>query len=200
MKNMRYHLAHSRDIKKNGWNNRCPSCGQRKFSPYIDFHTGKPINENDDDNDNENRYPFRNNVIAFNGDLKVLNEVKNLAVGLGEGSFAMLRMTATGEASLCLVESEKTALIMSLVCPDRVWLATGGKANFKEQMLWSLLGHEVAVYPDADALTDWEQRIHRLNRELGHCLYIPTGYYNLMNHDRPRTEGWDLADVVLRLP
>ena len=158
------------------------------------------INENDDDNDNENRYPFRNNVIAFNGDLKVLNEVKNLAVGLGEGSFAMLRMTATGEASLCLVESEKTALIMSLVCPDRVWLATGGKANFKEQMLWSLLGHEVAVYPDADALTDWEQRIHRLNRELGHCLYIPTGYYNLMNHDRPRTEGWDLADVVLRLP
>ena len=388
MKNMRYHLAHSRDIKKNGWNNRCPSCGQRKFSPYIDFHTGKPIdekhcgrccrerscayhmtpsewfkehpqekrewlpreqyvelmrqrkkeareaclldpigsgeseaserrgseknitylshmstlctqtrsdknhlarwlctqfpeeqvaevlaryrtgstrdgriiywqidyrgqvragkvmayapdghrrkegngnvcwvhsikidgirfdemlapqclfgehliNENDDDNDSENRYPFRNNVIAFNGDLKVLNEVKNLAVGLGEGSFAMLRMTATGEASLCLVESEKTALIMSLVCPDRVWLATGGKANFKEQMLWSLLGHEVAVYPDADALIDWEQRIHRLNRELGHCLYIPTGYYNLMNHDRPRTEGWDLADVVLRLP
>ncbi len=42
---MRYHLAHSRDIKKNGWNNRCPSCGQRKFSPYIDFHTGKPIDE-----------------------------------------------------------------------------------------------------------------------------------------------------------
>ena len=45
LKNMRYHLAHSRDIKKNGWNNRCPSCGQRKFSPYIDSHTGKPIDE-----------------------------------------------------------------------------------------------------------------------------------------------------------
>ena len=95
-----------------------------------------------------------------------------------------------------VVESEKTALIMSLVCPDKVWLATGGKANFKEQMLWPLLGHEVAVYPDADALTDWEQRIHRLNRELGHRLYIPTGYYNLMNHEVPRREGWDLADVI----
>ena len=43
MKNMRYHLAHSRDIKKNGWNNRCPSCGQRKFSPYIDTVTNEPI-------------------------------------------------------------------------------------------------------------------------------------------------------------
>ena len=99
--------------------------------------------------------------------------------------------------SPCLVESEKTALIMSLVCPDKVWLATGGKANFKEQMLWPLLGYEVAVYPDADALHDWAVRIAQLNRELGHRLYIPTGYYNLMDHDEARREGWDLADVVM---
>ena len=102
-----------------------------------------------------------------------------------------------GEASLCLVESEKTALIMSLIKPDTVWLATGGKANFKESMLWPLLGHEIAVYPDADALRDWELRIHQLNSELGHRLYIPTGYYNLMDHEEPRSKGWDLVDVIL---
>ena len=100
--------------------------------------------------------------------------------------------------SPCLVESEKTALIMSLIKPDTVWLATGGKANFKEQMLWPLLGHEVAVYPDADALHDWAVRIAQLNRVLGHRLYIPTGYYNLMDHDEARREGWDLADILLR--
>ena len=99
--------------------------------------------------------------------------------------------------SLALVESEKTALIMSLVCPDKVWLATGGKANFKEQMLWPLLGHEVAVYPDADALHDWAVRIAQLNRELGHRLYIPTGYYNLMDHDEAIAQGLDLADMVM---
>ena len=114
------------------------------------------------------------------------------------GKTAMPEYSPLGEIEgAALVESEKTALIMSLVCPDRVWLATGGKANFKESMLWPLLGHEVAVYPDADALADWEQRIHQLNRELGHRLYIPTGYYNLMNHEQPRREGWDLADVVM---
>ena len=96
-----------------------------------------------------------------------------------------------------LVESEKTALIMSLVCPDKVWLATGGKANFKESMLWPLLGHEVAVYPDADALHDWYTRAVEMNRTLGTHLHIPTGYYNLMDHDEARREGWDLADVVL---
>ena len=89
-----------------------------------------------------------------------------------------------------VVESEKTALIMSLIKPDRVWLATGGKANFKEQMLWPLLGYEVAVYPDADALHDWYNRAVEMNRTLGIRLHIPTGYYNLMDHDEARREGW----------
>ena len=97
-----------------------------------------------------------------------------------------------------VVESEKTALIMSLVCPDRVWLATGGKANFKEQMLAPLIGLEVAVYPDADALHDWYTRAVEMNRTLGTRLHIPTWYYNLMDHDEARREGWDLADVLLR--
>ena len=96
-----------------------------------------------------------------------------------------------------VVESEKTALIMSLVCPDKVWLATGGKANFKESMLAPLIGLEVAVYPDADALHDWYTRAVEMNRTLGTHLHIPTGYYNLMDHDEARREGWDLADVVL---
>ena len=96
-----------------------------------------------------------------------------------------------------LVESEKTALIMSLVCPDKVWLATGGKANFKESMLAPLIGLEVAVYPDADALHDWYTRAVEMNRTLGTHLHIPTWYYNLMDHDEARREGWDLADVVL---
>ena len=120
---------------------------------------------------------------------------KHPAAAPAEESFVALGM-AHPAPSLALVESEKTALIMSLVCPDKAWLATGGKQNLKQQMLWPLLGHEVAVYPDADALADWQQRILRLNRELGHRLYIPVWYYNLMDHEVPRREGWDLADVM----
>ena len=96
-----------------------------------------------------------------------------------------------------MVESEKTALIMSLVCPDKVWLATGGKANFKEQMLAPLIGLEVAVYPDADALHDWYTRAVEMNRTLGTHLHIPTWYYNLMDHPEAIAQGLDLADVVM---
>ena len=101
-----------------------------------------------------------------------------------------------GEASPCLVESEKTALIMSLVCPDKVWLATGGKSNFKASMLEALVGCEVAVYPDADALQDWYTRAMEINRQIGTHLYIPTWYYDLMNHPEARSSGLDLADMV----
>ena len=97
---------------------------------------------------------------------------------------------------LHLVESEKTALIMSLVCPDKVWLATGGKSNFKASMLEALVGCEVAVYPDADALQDWYTRAMEINRQIGTHLYIPTWYYDLMNHPEARSSGLDLADMV----
>lgn len=96
-----------------------------------------------------------------------------------------------------LVESEKTALIMSLIKPDTVWLATGGKANFKEQMLAPLIGYDVAVYPDADALHDWYVRAVEMNRRLGTRLHIPTWYYNLMDHPEAIARGLDLADVLV---
>ena len=98
-----------------------------------------------------------------------------------------------------LVESEKTALIMSIVKPDTVWLATGGKQNLKAAMLTPLIGLDVALYPDADALHQWYTRAVELNRTLGTRLHIPTWYYNLMDHDEARREGWDLADVVVRV-
>ena len=101
------------------------------------------------------------------------------------------------QSVVCLVESEKTALILSLLCPNKVWLATGGKQNFKEQMLWPLLGYEVEVYPDADALADWYARAVEINRTLDTHLHIPIWYYDLMNHDEARCAGLDLADVLL---
>lgn len=78
------------------------------------------------------------------------------------------------EASLCLVESEKTALILSILKPGTVWLATGGKANRKESMLTPLIGLDMALCPDADALHPWHTRAVELNHRLGTRLHIPT--------------------------
>ncbi|WP_372938062.1 DUF6371 domain-containing protein [Seonamhaeicola sp.] len=36
---------------------------------------------------------------------------------------------------MAIVESEKTAIIMSMFLPDFIWLATGSKGNFKYELL-----------------------------------------------------------------
>ena len=83
---------------------------------------------------------------------------------------------------------------------SKLWLATGGKQGFKESMLQPLIGYDVEVYPDADALTDWYARAVEMNRTLGTRLHIPTWYYDLMNHDEARRAGLDLADVIQIIP
>lgn len=73
--------------------------------------------------------------------------------------------------------------------------------------LYRLVGHIVEVTLGVgllvvycggyDAMFQSQGRGNQFNRTLGIRLYIPTGYYNLMDHDEARREGWDLADVVM---
>ena len=166
---------------------------------------------NDNVNVDENCYPLRNGVMLSiakhlaQSDEEILRDAQDDKFGrvaprckqLSSSSTSSLALQAATPPLVSLVESEKTALILSLLCPDKVWLATGGKANLKEAMLTPLLGYEVEVYPDADALTDWYARAVEMNRTLGTHLHIPTWYYDLMNHDEARRAGLDLADVLL---
>ncbi len=61
-----------------------------------------------------------------------------------------------------LVESEKTAIILSLFCPQRLWLATGGKSNLSDRILRQIPRSEIALYPDKDAFSDWQSLAEKL--------------------------------------
>lgn len=54
-----------------------------------------------------------------------------------------------------IVESEKTAVIMSLFKPEYVWLATGSKQGFKYEMLKPLKNFNVIAFPDKGEYSDW---------------------------------------------
>jgi len=53
-----------------------------------------------------------------------------------------------------VVESEKTAVIMSEVKPDYLWLATGGKTELNVAKLRPLAGRKVILFPDTDETGD----------------------------------------------
>lgn len=52
-------------------------------------------------------------------------------------------------ANVALVESEKTAVICSLLLPECIWLATGGKSQFNDRLMVPK-GRKVTAFPDID--------------------------------------------------
>lgn len=54
-----------------------------------------------------------------------------------------------------IVESEKTAIIASLLIPSFVWAATGGKGKISKSH--GLEGREIVLFPDADGIEAWQK-------------------------------------------
>ena len=63
----------------------------------------------------------------------------------------------------CLTEGEKSAVIASLFFPQFVWVSCGGKFGLRPETCKSLAGRDVIVYADADAATEWGEKIKRLD-------------------------------------
>ena len=53
--------------------------------------------------------------------------------------------------SVCVVEAEKTAVIMSELYPEYVWLAAGGLGEVQVEKFRPLRGHKVVLFPDTDS-------------------------------------------------
>ncbi len=63
--------------------------------------------------------------------------------------------------TIAIVESEKTAIILSEKFPDFIWLSCGGLQMFKPELLEPLLQHRIIIFPDTDpqgeAFRQWTQ-------------------------------------------
>lgn len=90
-----------------------------------------------------------------------------------------------------IVESEKTAVIMSILYPDYLWLATGSKSNLKLELIKPLKNYKVILYPDKSAYQDWQVKSdffiqHDYNIQCSNFLENMT-----------IEEGADLADLLI---
>ena len=103
-------------------------------------------------------------------------------------------------AEVCIVESEKTALLMAIAYGNntlQVWLACGSKVYLTHERLKPLIdaGRKIVLYPDRDAVEEWKQTARAI------------GYGRLSVNAEPVLRWWqpedgehaDVADVVLRL-
>lgn len=64
----------------------------------------------------------------------------------------------TDGCKVAVVESEKTALLMSELRPEYIWLASGGSCNLQNPEKNKVLdGHDVTVFPDNGMYIKWRQ-------------------------------------------
>ena len=92
-------------------------------------------------------------------------------------------------ASVGVVESQKSAVILSIIYPDVVWLATAGMTNFNERLLAPIYDRNVVAYPDVNGVKVWTERAKDLP------------FKNIRVSDWWRyaqDEKEDITDVVIR--
>ena len=174
-KSFTYHNQTSKNYEK-----VLNNCYPEETTDYQDF-----INHREDYSEDSVCEPFNFAVPLFGWDLLDLEENKN--------------------KQICLVESEKTAVICSIVFPDYVWLASGGKPYIQEYKFNYYSGRNWFILPDLstedNTLKYWVKCLDKIKTKYQmydtFIDYMPednqTNDFNL----NAKANGLDIADYIL---
>lgn len=108
-----------------------------------------------------------------------------------------------------IIESEKSAIILSILVPEIHWMATGGLNNLQKYKFWRLNSHSILMFPDLGYLPDkkmtvkkyWEYKIEsEIRPEIHKSLidfpnYIPPGM-NTAERMEWNNDGSDVVDFI----
>jgi hypothetical protein len=131
----------------------------------------------------------RENGKAFISSARSVLKIKNF--NLKQCLFGLHLINETKKETIAIVESEKTAIIMSIFKPNYVWLSTGSKLGFKIDMLKPIKNFRIIAFPDKSEYNDWLNKSIELNA-IGYKIVINDW---LEYSDYPN--GTDLADVYI---
>jgi len=103
-------------------------------------------------------------------------------------------LAANTTAIVAIAESEKTAVMASIMMPDFIWLAAGSLNGLDEDKCKVLKHRTIVLFPDVGAYQTWASRAHYLN------LKIPTATFTVHTEmertatPQERQTGADMAD------
>ena len=114
--------------------------------------------------------------------------------------FGMHLLNRYPNATVNIVESEKTAVLMAIAYGNhatQVWMACGGLEMLSAERLKPITsqGRQIVLFPDRDGVGKWRAKAAQLP------------YKNIVLNEQPVTEWWkpqdgdkaDIADVVVRI-
>lgn len=101
---------------------------------------------------------------------------------------------------VCIVESEKTAIICSMAYPQAIWMATGSSYYLYDYKLDFEPDREIILIPDSDVLGDEVKDWYKFSKTKGGKYNIRTSYF-INNYVKKNSEdsSFDIADYVLQM-
>ena len=96
------------------------------------------------------------------------------------------------QKTIAIVESEKTAILMSIFLPDFIWLATGSKGNLKFELLKPIKKRNIVLFPDKGEYFNWLNKATEINA-LGFKIAVSE-----LIEQTDFENGFDLADYYLQ--
>lgn len=97
---------------------------------------------------------------------------------------------------IAVVESAKTAVIMTTIEPKALWLAVGSLSNLNEQRLIEVKGADIVLYPDLGAFDKWSIKAEELKTK-GFKIAV-SELLERAASDFDRQQGLDIADYFLK--
>ena len=112
------------------------------------------------------------------------------------------RLSADSDFCRAVVEAEKTAVIMSEVKPQYLWLAAGGLYELTADKLFPLRHHRVVLFPDTDpdlqAYTRWYHVAQEARRLYG-CNVSVSPLLEQRATPEQKQRKIDLVDYMLEV-
>lgn len=93
--------------------------------------------------------------------------------------------------TIAIVESEKSAVIMSIFVPEFLWLATGSKSGFKIEYLTPIKFRKIIAFPDKGCFKEWFDKALEMNN-FGYNINVS----DLIENEDCES-GLDITDLYL---
>jgi len=101
-------------------------------------------------------------------------------------------------STVCIVESENTALIASVYYPDQIWLATGGLSLLNAKKCKVLEGRKVFLFPDLGGFEKWKKIATEISNTFSNISIEVSDLLELNANEAEKEEGYDMADYLLK--
>ncbi len=111
--------------------------------------------------------------------------------------FGLHLLKESYQKPVAVVESAKTAVVMTAIQPTAFWLAVGGLSNLTEQRLRKVKDFEIVLYPDLGGSEQWGMKANILKKK-GFKI-VTSELLELNSKSSENKAGYDIADFFNKI-